>query len=154
MSEGHDEALNRIAATLAAFGVRFVIVGGYALGIQNYDIGYRTDDIDMAIQATEDNFDALSAALKHLKAELRIDHHQHSPRGCRRLGVPWGMARPTGRSASPVSFRMVPLVAARKYQHLRMTRCACRPRHIFRCALGRRSMALLLSIHWWLLSLS
>ena len=54
---GHDEALDRIAATLTAFGVRFVVVGGYALDVQDYDIGYRTDDIDMAIQATADNFD-------------------------------------------------------------------------------------------------
>ena len=76
---GHDEALDRIAATLTAFGVRFVVVGGYALDVQDYDIGYRTDDIDMAIQATADNFDKLSAALKHLDAQLRIDHHQQLP---------------------------------------------------------------------------
>ena len=76
---GHDEALDRIAATLTAFGVRFVVVGGYALDVQDYDIGYRTDDIDMAIQATADNFDKLSAALKHLDAQLRVDDHQRLP---------------------------------------------------------------------------
>ena len=75
---GHDAALNRIAATLAAYGVRFV-VGGYALDVQDYDIGYRTEDIDMAIQATAENFDALSAALKDLKAEIRINHDGHFP---------------------------------------------------------------------------
>ena len=32
---GHDEALDRIAATLAEFGVRFVVVGGYALDVQD-----------------------------------------------------------------------------------------------------------------------
>ena len=33
----------------------------------------------MAIQATAENFDALSAALKHLNAEIRTDHHQRFP---------------------------------------------------------------------------
>ena len=76
---GHDEALDRIAATLVSFGVRFVVVGGYALDIQDYDIGYRTEDIDMAIAGTAENFDALSAALKALKAEIRINHDEHVP---------------------------------------------------------------------------
>lgn len=76
---GHDETLDRIAATLTSFGVRFVVVGGYALDVQDFDIGYRTEDIDMAIQATSENFDALSAALKHLDAKIRIDHHRQFP---------------------------------------------------------------------------
>lgn len=76
---GHDEALDRIAATLADFGVRFVVVGGYALDVQDYDIGYRTEDIDMAIDSTAENFDALSAALKALNAEIQISHDEHLP---------------------------------------------------------------------------
>ncbi len=76
---GHDGALDRIAATLAEFGVRFVVVGGYALDVQSYDIGYRTEDIDMAIAGTAENFDALSAALKALNAEIRISHQEQIP---------------------------------------------------------------------------
>ncbi len=69
---GHDEALDRIAAAFSKFNVRFVVVGAYALDIQHYDIGYRTEDIDMAVKNTADNFDALSNALKHLDARIFV----------------------------------------------------------------------------------
>lgn len=76
---GHHPALDRIAATFAAHGVRFVAVGAWALDIQDFDVGYRTEDLDMAIQSTAENFDRLSAALKSLNAELRINDSEHFP---------------------------------------------------------------------------
>lgn len=76
---GHDPSLDRIAATLAEHGVRFVAVGAWALDVQDYDIGYRTEDIDMAVQNTADNFERLSAALKCLNATLRVSDHDNVP---------------------------------------------------------------------------
>ena len=73
---GHVQAgetadrLSLIAAALARRGVNFVVIGGWAAQIQDYDLGYETEDIDFTPQRQLDNLDRLSAALKDLGARV------------------------------------------------------------------------------------
>ena len=48
---GHasPEGLLRIAAALARRRVAFVVVGGWAVEAQGYDMGYKTTDIDFSV---------------------------------------------------------------------------------------------------------
>ena len=41
-----SDRLERIASALAERGVKFVIIGGWAVEAQGYEMGYKTDDID------------------------------------------------------------------------------------------------------------
>ena len=67
------DRLERIAAALAKRGVKFVIIGGWAVEAQGYDLGYKTDDIDFTPDLGPDNLDRLSAALHDLDAQIRAD---------------------------------------------------------------------------------
>lgn len=70
-----DEAdrLERIAAIFAKRDVKFVIIGGWAVEAQGYELGYKTDDIDFTPDLGPDNLDRLSAALYDLDAKIRVD---------------------------------------------------------------------------------
>lgn len=85
---GHDEALDRIAATLADFGVRFVVVGGYALDVQDYDIGYRTEDIDMAFEDFAANSHPITIVVdgeRHTIQAADVHDIMHSKRAANRV---------------------------------------------------------------------
>ena len=64
------EQLSSIAAALARRGVRFVVIGGWAVQVQEYDLGYETEDIDFTPHRDRENLDRLSAALKDLGARI------------------------------------------------------------------------------------
>ena len=70
--EGDDPGkhLSLIAVALARRGVNFVVIGGWAAQVQEYDLGYRTQDIDFTPQRELENLDRLSAALKDLGARV------------------------------------------------------------------------------------
>lgn len=63
--------LGLIAAALARREVRFVVIGGWAAQVQEYDLGYETEDIDFTPQRERGNLDRLSDALKDLGARVR-----------------------------------------------------------------------------------
>ena len=63
------ESLDRIAETLAAHGVRFVVIGNY--GAQLHGVTVETEDADMAYQRTEENHRRLAAALDEMDTHLR-----------------------------------------------------------------------------------
>lgn len=69
-SEEPAERLALIAAALARRGVKFVAIGGWAAQVQDYDLGYETEDIDFTPQKDLNNLDRLSAALKDLGARI------------------------------------------------------------------------------------
>lgn len=69
-AEETAERLSLIAAALARRGVRFVVIGGWAAQVQDYDLGYETEDIDFTPQRELENLDRLSAALKDLGARI------------------------------------------------------------------------------------
>ena len=70
-SEEPAKRLALIAAALTRRGVRFVAIGGWAAQVQEYDLGYETEDIDFTPQRELDNLNRLSAALKDLGARVR-----------------------------------------------------------------------------------
>ena len=70
-SEEPAERLSLIAAALARRGVKFVAIGGWAAQVQDYDLGYETEDIDFTPQRNLDNLNRLSAALKDLGTRVR-----------------------------------------------------------------------------------
>ncbi|MCY3961480.1 MAG: nucleotidyltransferase [bacterium] len=51
------DRLERIAATLADRGVNFVVIGGWAVEAQGYELGYKTEDIDFTPDLGPDNLD-------------------------------------------------------------------------------------------------
>ena len=53
--------------------MKFVIIGGWAVEAQGYELGYKTDDIDFTPDLGIDNLDRLSAALYDLDAKIRAD---------------------------------------------------------------------------------
>ena len=63
--------LERIAAALVSRGVNFVVIGGWALEAQGFDMGYKTTDIDFTPDLSADNLERLSEALYDLGAEIR-----------------------------------------------------------------------------------
>ena len=67
------DRLERIAATLADRGVNFVVIGGWAVEAQGYELGYKTEDIDFTPDLGPDNLDRLSQALYDLDAKIRVD---------------------------------------------------------------------------------
>ena len=68
-----SDRLERIASALAERGVKFVIIGGWAVEAQGYEMGYKTDDIDFTPDLGAENLDRLSAALYDLDAKIRVD---------------------------------------------------------------------------------
>ena len=68
---GPGEHLPRIAAALVRRRVEFVVIGGWAVEAQNFDLGYFTQDLDITPATAEDNLDRLSAALRDLGARVR-----------------------------------------------------------------------------------
>ena len=66
------EPYDRIAETLAAHNVNFVVIGNY--GAQLHGVPVETEDADMAYQRTEENHRRLLAALGEMDARmLRAD---------------------------------------------------------------------------------
>ena len=68
-----SDRLERIASALAGRGVKFVIIGGWAVEAQGYEMGYKTDDIDFTPDLGAENLDRLSAALYDLDAKIRVN---------------------------------------------------------------------------------
>jgi hypothetical protein len=62
---------DRIVATLADHEVRFVVIGGLAAVAQGSP--FPTEDVDITPEASRDNLDRLSAALRALDARIRTD---------------------------------------------------------------------------------
>ena len=67
----HDQ-LGRVAARFAEHGVEFVVIGGWSIDRAFPEIGYLTDDLDMVVAATADNYERIAAALSEL--EVRESH--------------------------------------------------------------------------------
>ena len=64
--------LSRIAFALSRRRVNFVVIGGWAVEAQDYDLGYHTQDIDFTPARSQDNLDRLSRALGDLDARVRV----------------------------------------------------------------------------------
>jgi len=60
----------RILATLAAHGVDFLLVGGFAA--EAHGALRQTYDLDLVPQPSQDNYERLAAALRELNARLRV----------------------------------------------------------------------------------
>ena len=65
------EPLDRIAETLAAHQVNFVVIGNY--GAQLHGVEVQTQDADMAFQRERQNLERLMAALAELDAAIRFE---------------------------------------------------------------------------------
>ena len=65
------EPLDRIAETLAAHQVNFVVIGNY--GAQLHGVEVQTQDADMAFQREKRNLERLMAALAELGAAIRFE---------------------------------------------------------------------------------
>ena len=68
---GRGDHLERIAAALVRRNVDFVVIGGWAVEAQGFDLGYKTNDIDFTPDLSADHLDRLSEALYDLGAEIR-----------------------------------------------------------------------------------
>lgn len=62
--------LEEVLKTLAAEGVRYILVGGVAA--IGHGMNYNTDDIDICYQRTPANYDALVRAFSPIQPQLRI----------------------------------------------------------------------------------
>jgi hypothetical protein len=62
---------DRIVAVLEAHGVRYVLIGGLAAIAQGSP--FPTEDVDITPEASRENLDRLSAALRELAARIRTD---------------------------------------------------------------------------------
>ncbi|MXZ77168.1 MAG: hypothetical protein F4Z06_02675 [Acidimicrobiia bacterium] len=65
------DRLDRIAAALVRRGVNFVVIGAWAAELQGFDLGYKTDDIDVTPDFSTANLERLSEALYDLGAMIR-----------------------------------------------------------------------------------
>jgi len=63
--------LDRIAATLVAHQVNFVVIGNY--GAQLHGVRVDTEDADMAFEREQQNLERLMAALEDLEAAIRFE---------------------------------------------------------------------------------
>ena len=67
----HPERLGQIAAALARKGVNFVAIGAWAARAQGYEVGYRTEDIDLTPELGHQNLERLAGALIEMGALQR-----------------------------------------------------------------------------------
>lgn len=65
------EPLDRIAETLAAHRVNFVVIGNYGAQLRGVEV--QTQDADMAFQRERQNLERLMAALDELDAVIRFE---------------------------------------------------------------------------------
>jgi predicted nucleotidyltransferase len=65
------EPLDRIAETLAAHQVNFVVIGNY--GARLHGVEVQTEDADMAFQRERQNLERLMSALADLDAAIRFE---------------------------------------------------------------------------------
>ena len=68
-----DEAAAAIVAVLHRHGVRFVVIGGFAIQLHKVDGLARTSDIDVTPERSRHNLGRLVDALGELEARLRGD---------------------------------------------------------------------------------
>jgi len=61
----------RVLEALDAEGVRYVVIGGAALGFQGS--AYRTEDIDIVYARDEENIERLVTVLRAIKPRLRVE---------------------------------------------------------------------------------
>jgi len=61
----------RVLEALDAGGVRYVVIGGAALGFQGS--AYRTEDIDIVYARDEENIERLVTVLRAIKPRLRVE---------------------------------------------------------------------------------
>ena len=79
-----DEAAAAIVAVLQRHGVRFVVIGGFAIQLHRVQGLARTSDIDVTPDRSRQNLERLVAALNELDARLRGDRLPDEG-----LPVPW-----------------------------------------------------------------
>lgn len=79
-----DEAAAAMVAVLHRHGVRFVVIGGFAIQLHQVDGLARTSDIDVTPERSRQNLERLAAALVDLDARLRGDRLPDEG-----LRVPW-----------------------------------------------------------------
>lgn len=79
-----DEAATAMVAVLQRHGVRFVVIGGFAIQLHQVDGLARTSDIDVTPERSRQNLECLAAALVDLDARLRGDRLPDEG-----LPVPW-----------------------------------------------------------------
>ncbi len=65
------EPLDRIAETLAAHQVNFVVIGNYGAQLRGVEV--QTQDADMAFQRERQNLERLMAALAEMDAAIRFE---------------------------------------------------------------------------------
>lgn len=63
------ELLARIAAVFVRHEVNFVVIGGWAVQAQGFDLGYETEDIDFTPDLHKDNLERIAAALEEIGAK-------------------------------------------------------------------------------------
>ena len=66
-----DSDLDRIPAALTRRGVAFVVIGGWAVEAQRFDLGYLSEDVDLTPSRDPENLERLSEALEDLGAQVR-----------------------------------------------------------------------------------
>lgn len=66
-----DKAAAAIISVLHRHGVKFVVIGGFAVQLHQVDGLARTSDIDVTPEPSRDNLERLIAALAELDARLR-----------------------------------------------------------------------------------
>lgn len=66
-----DSDLDRIPAALVRRGVQFVVIGGWAVEAQRFDLGYLSEDVDFTPSRDPENLQRLSEALTDLGATVR-----------------------------------------------------------------------------------
>ena len=66
--DADHEQLGHVAACFADHGVDFVVIGGWSIDRAFPEIGYRTEDIDLVVADTDDNYERIAATLNALEA--------------------------------------------------------------------------------------
>ena len=66
-----DSDLDRIPAALVRRGVEFVVIGGWAVEQQRFQLGYASEDVDVTPARDPENLRRLSDALEDLGAQVR-----------------------------------------------------------------------------------
>ncbi len=64
--------LTEIAELLAEYGVKFIIIGGWALDRSHPNLSYRTNDIDFVVLKSDENYARLADALTALEVRSMV----------------------------------------------------------------------------------
>ena len=95
----HEFDFNRIVETLSDHGVKFVVIGG--LAAVAHGSPFPTEDVDITPEASRENLERLSSALRALDARIRTDavpdglRFDHDGESLGAAGV-WNLVTPHG----------------------------------------------------------